>query len=130
VKYDESLLPRITLFHAEKGVPTLMALQSVIQHANVNLSPLQKIWMRWHIKLGYLSFSHVTKLALGGFLDVHAMSLNRNPELGSPKCAACQFGKQVQCADHTTVQFKNPECEGAVKEGQLRPGDRVFTDQL
>ena len=130
VKYDESFLPRITLFHAGKAVPTLMALQSVIQHENVNLSPLQKIWMRWHIKLGHLSFSHVLKLALGGFLDVHAMSLKRNPELGTPKCAACQFGKQVRCADHTTVQTKNPECEGALKEGQLQPGDRVFTDQL
>jgi hypothetical protein len=42
VKYNESFLPRITLFHAGKAVPALMALQSVIQHENVNLSSLQK----------------------------------------------------------------------------------------
>jgi hypothetical protein len=40
VKYDEHFLPRITLFHPGKAAPTLMALQSVIQHGNMNLSPL------------------------------------------------------------------------------------------
>jgi hypothetical protein len=67
---------------------------------------------------------------IGWILRCPCHEFEKNPELGSPKCAACQFGKQVQCADHTTVQFKNPECEGALKEGQLQPGDRVFTDQL
>jgi hypothetical protein len=71
VRYSKSFLPRITLFHAGKAVPTLMALQSVIQHENMNMSPLQKIWMRWHIRLGHLSFSHVKKLGLGGFLERH-----------------------------------------------------------
>ena len=30
LKYDTSFLPRLTLFHAGKAAPTLMALQSVI----------------------------------------------------------------------------------------------------
>jgi hypothetical protein len=107
-----------------------MARQSVIQEGNLNLLPLQKVWMQWHIKLGHLSFSHVKKLGLGKFLDHHTLRLERNPELGNPKCASCQFGKQARYADHTTVQFKNPESEGALKAGQLQPGDRVFTDQL
>jgi hypothetical protein len=130
VKYDNSFLPRLTLFHAGKAAPTLMALQTVIHDSNRNLSPLQKVWMRWHIKLCHLSFSHVMKLALGGFLDHHAHGLQRNPLLGQPKCAACQFGKQVRRPDGTTITTKHPDHIGALKEGQLNPGDTVFTDQL
>jgi hypothetical protein len=86
--------------------------------------------MRWHIKLGHLSFSRVMKLALGGFLDHHALGLERNSLIGQPKCAASQFGKQTRRPDHTTITTKNPDHTGALKEGQPRPGDRVFTDQL
>lgn len=130
VKYDESFLPRLTLFHAGKATETLSALQSVIQGSNSNLTPLQKVWMRWHIKLGHLSFAHVLKLGLGGYLDKHALGLERNPQLGQPKCTSCQFGKQVRTPDYTTTTSKNPESTGALKEGQLKPGQRVFTDQL
>ena len=130
INYDSSFLPRITIFHAGKAAPTLLALQSVIHDSNTNLSPLQKVWMRWHIRLGHLSFSHVMKLALGNYLDLHALGLKMNPLVGQPKCAACQFGKQTRRPDHTTITTKNPEHTGALKEGQLRPGDRVFTDQL
>lgn len=54
----------------------------------------------------------------------------KEPQAWQPKCVSCQFSKQVRCADHATVQVKNPKSEGALKEGQLQPGDRVFTDQL
>jgi hypothetical protein len=70
------------------------------------------------------------KLALGGFLDHHALGLERNPSIGQPKCAACLFGKQVRRPDGTTVTTKHSEDIGALKEGQLKPGDTVFTDQL
>ena len=128
LKYDASFMPRLTLFL--KAAPTLMALQTVIHDSNQKLSPLQKVWMRWHIKLGHLSFSHVMKLALGRFLDHHAHGLERNPLIGQPKCAACQFGKQVRRSDGTTITTKHPDHIGALKERQLKPGDTVFTDQL
>jgi hypothetical protein len=94
IYYDSSFLPRMMLFHAVKAAPTSMALQSVIRDSNINLS-LQKVWMRWHIKLGHLSFSHDMKLALGGFLDLHALGLERNLLVGQPKCSACRFGKLI-----------------------------------
>ena len=45
-------------------------------------------------------------------------------------CILPDSANKSDVSDHTTVQFKNPESEGALKEGQLQPGDRVFTDQL
>jgi len=31
--------------------------------SNQNLSALQKVWLRWHFKLGHIGFAHVAKLA-------------------------------------------------------------------
>ena len=129
VKYDESFLPRLTLFHSGEATPTLSALQTVISDSNNNMTAQQKIWTRWHIKLGHLSFAHVLKLGLAGALDHRALGLDRNT-IGQPKCASCQYGKQVRRPDHTTITTKNPESTGSLKAGQLKPGNRVFTDQL
>ena len=70
------------------------------------------------------------KLVLVGFLDHHALGLERNPLIGQPKCASFQFGKQVRRPDGTTITTNHPDHIGALKEGQLKPGDTVFTDQL
>ena len=129
MNYDHSFLPRIVLFSKGTAMSSLKAMSSVLHSENRNLSPLQKIWMRWHVKLGHLSFSHVRKLALGGFLDKTALGLLR-PSADSPHCAACRYGKQTRLPDKTTTTKKNPESIGALKEGHLTPGSKIFCDQL
>ena len=86
--YDRSFLPRLVLFSKGTAVPSLEAMSSVLHSENRNLSPLRTIWMQWHVKLGHLSFSHVQKLALGGFLDKMALGLLRSAT-EAPHCAAC-----------------------------------------
>jgi Reverse transcriptase (RNA-dependent DNA polymerase) len=130
MKYDSSFLPRVTLFRKGMAHSTLSALQSVLHHTNKNLSPMSKIWLRWHVKLGHLSFSHVLKLALGGFLDHLSLGIDRTKIPDQPHCAACQFGKQVRKPDGATIQRKNPNVSGSLKSNQLKPGDRIFSDQL
>jgi hypothetical protein len=66
--YDNVFFPRMILFSKGESVTTLSAMASVLHSTNHSLSPLQKIWLRWHNKLGHLSFSHVQRLAVGGFL--------------------------------------------------------------
>ena len=75
MNYDSSFLPRIVLFSKGTALSSLQALLTVLHTENWNLSPIQKIWMRWHVKLGHLSFAHVKKLAIGGFLDKMALGL-------------------------------------------------------
>lgn len=130
--FDNSFLPRITLFPKGKAESSLQAMVSVVDDSNRNLSVWNKIWMRWHIRLGHLGFHHIRKLGLGGFLDKHALGLTSENVCDPPHCAACQYGKQTRTPDHTTVQSKHPQAdvEGSLKQGQLRPGDRVFCDQL
>jgi len=98
--------------------------------SNQNLTPTQKIWQCWHFKLGHITYSHIQKLALGGFLDRVSMGLLRTKIAGHPKCSACQFGKQTRLPDETTTTIKREGHLGSLKEGQLKPGDRVFCDQL
>jgi len=128
--YDNSFLPRMILFSKGESVSTLSAMASVLHSTNRNLTPLQKIWLRWHIKLGHLSFSHVQKLAVGGFLDKLALGLVNCTGTSHPTCAACQYGKQTRTHDHTTTTTKNPDTLGSLKSGMLQPGDRVFCDHL
>ena len=49
---------------------------------------------------------------------------------GCPKCATCQFGKQVRRRDGTTTTVKNPSSVGNLKKDALKPGDWIFSDQL
>jgi len=130
MNFDSSFLPRLTLFPKGKAVASLKALSGVLHTSNRNLSPLQKIWMQWHYKLGHLSFSHVQSLGIGGFLDKYALGLLRTKVPDHPICTACQYGKQVRTHHGTTTTTKNADSLGALKAGQLQPGDRIFCDQL
>jgi GAG-pre-integrase domain len=123
MRFDSNLLPRITLFCQGKAQPALKAVTSVMHSSNMNLTSCQKIWMQWHVKLGHLEFAHVQKLGLGGFLDKLALELlNRTTITQQPKCAACQFGKQVRIPDGTSTTIKkNPESERALLKGAKDP---------
>ena len=129
IDYDKSFLPRLTVFRAGTAEQSLKAFSAhLTSGSNANLTPLQKIWMRWHSKLGHLGFHHVLKLALGGYLDKFALSLDRNTT--PPTCKACLYGKQVRRHHEATTTVKNPHMIGNLKAGQLKPGERIFCDQL
>ena len=102
----------------------------ILDSTNQNLTPLQKIWLRWHTKLGHIGFAHVQKLGVGGYLDKLALGLLRCTGNSHPVCTACQYGKQTRTHDHTTTTTKDPENVGALKEGKINPGDRIFCDHL
>jgi len=111
-------------------VTTLEALNATVYQGNQNLSPLKKLWLCWHIKLGHIGFSHVQKLALGGFLDRLSLDLLCTTVTDYPRCASCQHGKQKRTPDPSTTVIKNQELIRSLKENQLSPGDRIFCDQL
>jgi len=119
-----------SLFSKGEAIPTLKALSNVLHPSNQNLTPTQKIWQRWHFKLGHIAYSHIQKLPLGGFLDRVSMGLLRTRIADHPKCSACQFGKQTRLPDETTSTIKREDHLSSLKEGQLKPGDCIFCDQL
>lgn len=130
MEYDNAFMPRLILFSKGESLTTLKSMSSTLRSDNRNLTPLQKIWMRWHIKLGHLSFSHVQKLGVGGFLDNLSLGLRSSTLTESPKCTACQYSKQTRTPNHATITVKNPDKEGGLKANQLKPGATIFVDHL
>jgi len=129
--YDRSFLPRMTLFKAGTTEHMLQALNgNVMAETNQNISPLKRIWLQWHQKLGHPGFYLVQQLGLGGFLNKAALSLTRDMFQHPPFCAACQFGKQSRKPSGTIHIKCNTLASGLLKRGQLSPGDLMFMDQL
>ena len=129
MNYDQNYLPRITLFKKGTALPTLTSLNSVLSAENKNLSTFQKRWIRWHIKLGHLSFERVKQLAIGGLLD-EVIGLESRLVGKAPHCASCAYGKQCRLPDKTTVTSKVAESIGNLIKGVDKAGQRIFTDQL
>lgn len=105
-------------------------MSSVLSLSDKNLSPLKKVWLKWHVKLGHLAFAHVQKLGLGGFLDKAALGLSRARLLNHPLCTSCQCGKQTRLPDNATTTSKNKEVVGSLKVNHRVPGSCTFADQL
>ncbi len=129
LKFDQNYLPRITLFKKGTALPTLTSLNSILSPENKNLSTFQKRWMRWHIRLGHLSFSRVQQLALAGLLD-GAVGLDKEHVENKPHCASCAYGRQHRLPDKTTLTKKVAASMGNLIKDIQRPGQRIFTDQL
>ena len=97
---------------------------------NSNLSPKAKHLLRWHYKLGHLGFHHVRQLGIGGFLDSLSVGLWKSEFPTVPKCAACCYGKQARKPDNINPTAQKPSTVGSLTKEQLKPGDRIFSDQL
>ena len=129
--YDSlTFLPRLTLFQDGTADKVLHAMAGIVsEETNQNLTPLSKLWLQWHFKLGHLGFKHVRWLAENGALGPSAASIKGAVET-ILKCSACQFGKQHKRPTGSKRVTKVPEKEGALKRDKLAPGELVFMDQL
>ena len=127
--YDTSFLPRLTVFPAGKAETSMKALLNSLHNSNRNLTPLQKLWQLWHVKLGHPAHSIVQRLGAAGNLSRHAMELSKLPPSDRPMCEACRYGKQVRTHDGTTVTSRVKDTVGALKCDQTVPGMRIFSDQ-
>ena len=83
-------LPIVQAGRKEEKKKMLRALANwVYEETNQNLTPAQKELLKWHFRLGHISFGWLQQLA-------HKPSLGLPTKIGRlarPLCAACQFGK-------------------------------------
>ncbi len=92
INYDAAFLPRLTIFQRGKAKTVLHSYYSVFHDTNKNLSWIKRLWLKWHVKLGHLSFSHVLSLATRGHLDREALGLSEANSAEHPFCASCKQG--------------------------------------
>ena len=65
----------------------------ITAESNTNLSFLQRMKLRWHWKLGHLSFQNLNWIGREGYLGKIGEKLGHS-SVPDPVCASCQFGKQ------------------------------------
>ena len=107
---------------------------STVSRNNMNLSEPQKELLRWHNRLGHLSYKRIQFLMRSGVL-AHTESARRLQSTASkiqhpPLCAACQFGKQRRRTSPGTKRIKVEDRDGVLKEGNLFPGQKVSVDHF
>ena len=105
----------------------------VTDTANQNLSEAQKELLRWHFRLGHLHFASIQLLLRSGALATSegAKSLHRAAsKCELPKCASCQFGKMKRRPTPSSTTTPVPSNTGALKKGNLLPGQHVSVDHF
>ena len=114
--YDnQTFLPKLTLFQDGTADKVLHAMAGIVtEETNQNLTPLSKLWLQWHFKLGHLGFKHVKWLAEQGALGAGAARIKGVLD-NALKCSACQFGKQHKRPTGSKKVTKNPAKEGTLK---------------
>jgi hypothetical protein len=120
-------LPQVRVFRNALDSAKVLALKGcVTEEVNQNLTHAQKLALRLHFRLGHIAFNHVQWLGRQGWLGPEGVKMGKS-SLTTPKCAACQFGKQSKTP--TPGKHVHFDDSGGISEDQTRPGQRIFVDQ-
>ncbi len=128
IEYDENtFLPVVRAYSSATQTAEALALRGcVTEEVNQNLTPGQKLLLRFHYKLGHLAFAAVQWLGRQGWLGPKGEKMGHQ-NLQAPKCAACQFGKQGKTP--TPGRHVTFDASGKLKTDKLDPGQLIFSDQ-
>ena len=112
----------------------LNAIITTVSAQNMNLSEAQKELVRWHNRLGHISYARIQSLMRSGILahseatrHLHTAACKLT-EL--PKCAACQFGKQKRRPTPGKRSSIIRDREGVLRQDHLAPGQRASVDHF
>jgi hypothetical protein len=100
----------------------------ITDDANQNLTPSQKLLLSWHYRFGHRNLQFVQHL-------LRLPVFNSAKFLGAakadlPKCAICEYAKGHARSTSGNQQSTNPVTDGTLKDGNLRPGNRVSADHF
>ena len=117
-----------------KAVAALNFTLNTVHESNLNLTEAEKELLRWHHRLGHLSFRKIQFLMRTGVLS--RSEANRSLHTAAcrivtpPKCAACQYGKQHQRPAPAKVATAIKDRAGVLKAENLSPGQQVSIDHF
>ena len=123
-RYEDTLL----------AAEALNATITAVNDMNFNLTEPEKELLRWHYRLGHMSFKKIQFLLRTGVLTrgdskrrLHHAACNIQTP---PKCAACQYGKQHQRSTPGRVSTAVRDRDGVLKKDHLVPGQQVSIDHF
>ena len=121
-------------FCAISDVPSAYpATPATVSDANMNLSDAAKELLRWHQRLGHVSFARVQHLLRSGVLakSESARRLHRSAaSIAIPKCPACVFAKQRRRSSPGSTSTVVQDRVGALRKDNLSPGQEVSVDHF
>ena len=116
-------------------LPSTILNTTVIHTNNLNLSEPEKELLRWHFKLGHLSFAKIQTLMQSGVLS-HSEATRRLHVQACkikqpPCCAACQYGKQKLVSPPGKVSKIIKNHVGVLRQDNLYPaGQETSVDHF
>ena len=127
IQYDErSHLPMAIAknLHSEGAQANLC----ILNDANQNLTPSQKLLLLWHARFGHKNFPAVQRLFRSiPFLSEKYMRASR---CVIPRCEVCELAKGHRKPTKGNKQSTNKLTDGAIKGGDLRPGASISVDHF
>jgi len=112
----------------------LNATITAVNEMNFNLTEPEKELLRWHYRLGHMSFKKIQFLLRSGVLSrgdskrrLHQAACNIKMP---PKCAACQYGKQHRRPAAGKISTTVRDHSGVLKKNDLVPGQQVSVDHF
>jgi hypothetical protein len=100
----------------------------VTDEANQNLTPAQKLLLSWHYRFGHRNLPFVQHLLrLPVFTSSKFLAAAK---ADPPKCAICEYAKAHARSTSGNTHTTNPITDGALKDGNLRPGNKVSADHF
>ena len=114
--------------------PASINIVSTVSSENHNLVESEKELLRWHYRLGHLSFKKIQHLMRTGVLSNtekgRSLHTAASKIVHPPKCAACLFGKQTVRPSKAKTTTVVKDREGILKEGNILPGAEVSVDHF
>jgi hypothetical protein len=127
---DTTFLPVALAWNADQSSTVIhpCANLSITDDDNQNLSPSQKLLLRWHYRFGHRNLPFVQHLlCLPIFSGVKFLAAAK---ADLPKCAICEYAKAHTHPTSGNKQSTNSTTDGTLKDGNLRPGYKVSADHF
>ena len=107
---------------------------SVLTSSNSNLYDAEKELLRWHFRLGHISFTKVQHLMRSGILS-HSEGTRRLHKAAAslrhaPRCEACSFAKQKVRSSPGRKISTIHDVAGKLKSNHIFPGKEVSVDHF
>jgi len=97
---------------------------------NQNLTIGQKLLLHWHERFGHLNFPRIQSILRAFPFQAARYEAAAKCDSSAMKCSICEFAKGRRRARLSATSSKNPQRDGALKDGHLGPGVRVSVDHF
>jgi hypothetical protein len=115
-------------------VQALQTIMTEVSSANLNLTEPEKELLRWHYCLGHFGYRKIQQVMKSGVLShsqaTRSLHTAASKIRNSPKCAACQYGKQCCCPSPGKTSSVVRDQAGTLKQDDLFAGQKIAVDHF